>query len=125
MQKVLSRVGACLLVGVPVAMTLAQPCGTNPVCFVQTWFDVTQTNNGGCGVSYVDCPGRVLCGVGGDNWPSSAITTMIVECACYTEGVSGPNGCEGGIRQTPCNSFTNPIPYQDCNKDCYTVIVPP
>lgn len=123
MKKTISRFIACMLVSVPVVFALAQSTVV-PVCFKTTWYNTTQTTTGGCGVSYTVCPGRVLCGPGGDDWPSSAIAPAIVTCRCFMGGEDGPNGCEGGTEIIPCTTVTGPIPNQSCQTSCYQVIVP-
>jgi len=90
----------------------------DPICYEQKWFNVTQTTAGGCGVSYTNCPGRVLCDiVPVGNKTTSAIQTTQVACQTYSKGTGSWPNCTGGVLQQPPTTFVA-IPYQTCYASC-------
>lgn len=99
------------------AFALATPGGSNPVCYVETWFDVTQTEEGNC-ATYADCPGRVLCAVGTVDKNFSTITFGPYPCDDFSGGIMGPGGiCTGGTPIVP-STTTTMIDQQSCSGGC-------
>lgn len=102
---------------VPAAVALAFPPGSgNPVCYVETWYGITQQEEGNC-TTYANCPSTVLCGIGSVNTTFSPITNGPYPCDDFTGGTKVGGTCTGGTQVIP-STVTVIINQQTCSGDC-------
>lgn len=110
----------CIGAGVALAaigVATARPPGNGtPVCYVETWYNITQTQEGNC-ATYADCPGAVLCGLGTVNTGFSPVTTGPYDCKDYSGGTMVGGVCTGGTPIIPSTTSVV-IPRQTCTGDC-------
>jgi hypothetical protein len=109
-------IGAVALAGISCAVAFATPGSAPPVCYVETWFDVTQSEEGN-GATYANCPGRVLCAIGDVDKDVSPITFGPYPCEDFSGGTKVGGVCTGGTPIIP-SVTTVVIDRQSCSGGC-------
>ncbi len=103
------------IIGVPLALVVAQPGNDATTCYTPFSFGVTQSCTNGCAV-WSECPTSILCTATPTGGGIGSVNLVWYACPSFTNGTGTCGSCTNGTPSPPTKSVL--INVQTCPPPC-------